>query len=133
MSQCNSSVMPTSRNTIEFTPKPAYSQNDPSAIWLEGASARRQQLLIRTVERLSVIRSVEVRSADDPAVRAAGVVRMPDGVGFTPPDDADVRWSGDASAGQPVLVEGSLADVTAVIAQARDQGAAMTATVIVGI
>jgi acetolactate synthase regulatory subunit len=96
------------------------------------ASARRQQLLVRTVERLSVVRSVEVRSADDPAVRAAGVVRMPDGVGFTPPDDADVRWSGDASAGQPVLVEGSLADVTTVVAHARAQGAAMTATVIVG-
>ena len=96
------------------------------------ASARRQQLLVRTVERLSVIRSIEVRSADDPAVRAAGVVRMPDGVGFTPPDDADVRWSGDASAGQPVLVEGSLADVTTVVAHARAQGAAMTATVIVG-
>jgi hypothetical protein len=32
-----------------------------------------------------------------------------------------------------VLVEGSLADVTAVIAHARAQGAAMTATVIVGL
>ena len=97
------------------------------------ASERRQQLLVRTVQRLSVIRSVEVRAADDPAVRAAGVVRMPAGVAFTPGSGADVRWSGDASAGQHVLVEGSLADVTAVVAHARAQGAAMTATVIVGL
>ena len=97
------------------------------------ASARRQQLLVRTVERLSVIRSVEVRSAEDPAVRAAGVVRMPAGVDFTPPSGTDVRWSGDASAGQPVLVEGSLADVTAVVAHARAQRAAMTAVVILGV
>jgi predicted amino acid-binding ACT domain protein len=94
------------------------------------ASARRQQVLVRTVERLSVIRSVEVRSADDPAVRAGGVVRMPDGVPFAPPPDTAVRWSGDASAGQPVLVEGSLADVTSVVEHARAQGAVLTATVI---
>jgi predicted amino acid-binding ACT domain protein len=97
------------------------------------ASARRQQLLVRTVERLSVIRSVEVYSADDPAVRAAGVVRMPDGVDFTPPPDTAVLWSGDASAGQPVLVEGSLADVTAVVAHAREQGAAMTAVMVLAV
>jgi acetolactate synthase small subunit len=88
------------------------------------ASPRRQQLLVRTVERLSVVRSVEVRSADDPAVRAAGVVQMP-AVG--------VRSSGDASAGQLVLVEGSLADVSTVVAHARAQGAAMTATVVVAV
>jgi predicted amino acid-binding ACT domain protein len=97
------------------------------------ASLRRQQLIVRTVERLSVIRSVEVRAASDPAVRAAGVVQMPDGVAFTPPTPADVRWSGDARAGQPVLVEGSLADVTTVVAQARARGAAMTAIVIVSV
>jgi predicted amino acid-binding ACT domain protein len=97
------------------------------------ASTRRQQLLVRTVERLSVIRSVEVRSADDPAVRAAGVVRMPDGVDFTPPPDAAVRWSGVASEGQPVLVEGSLADVMSVVTHARGQGAALTAVVILGV
>jgi predicted amino acid-binding ACT domain protein len=97
------------------------------------SSTRRAQLLMRTVERLSVIRSVEMRSADDPAVRAAGVVRMPDAVDFTPPSGADVRWSGDASASQPVLVEGSLADVTAVVAHARAEGAAMTAIVVLGI
>jgi len=97
------------------------------------ASLRRQQMLVRTVERLSVIRSVEVRSADDPAVRAAGVVRMPDGVDFAPPSGTAVRWSGDASAGQPVLVEGSLHDVSVVVEHARAQGAALTATVVRGV
>ena len=96
-------------------------------------STRRQQLLVRTVERLSVVRSVEARSADDPSVRAAGVVRMPAGVAFRPPAQAAVRWSGDASAGQPVLVEGSLHDVTAVVDHARAQGATLTATLILGL
>ncbi|NMM31876.1 MAG: hypothetical protein HHJ10_12775 [Cellulomonas sp.] len=96
-------------------------------------STRRQQLLVRTVERLSVVRSVEVYSADDPAVRAAGVVRLPDGVAFMPPSDTTVLWSGDASAGRPVLVEGSLADVTAVVGRAREQGATMTAVMVLGV
>lgn len=97
------------------------------------ATARRQHLLVRTVERLSVIRSVEVRSADDPAVRAAGVVVMPDHVPFTPPVHAAVRWSGDTTAGQPVLVEGSFADVSEVVQDARARGATTTATVILGL
>ena len=96
------------------------------------ATARRQQLLARTVERLSVVRSVDVRSAEDPTVRAAGVIRMPDGAAFTPLADRPVRWSGDATAGQPVLVEGTLADVTAVLEEARIRGSAMTAVVILG-
>jgi len=97
------------------------------------ATARRQHLLVRTVERLSVVRSVEVRSAEDPAVRAAGVVVMPDHVPFTPPPHAAVRWSGDTSAGQPVLVEGSFADVAEVVHAARARGATTTALVILGV
>ncbi|HEY3437738.1 MAG TPA: hypothetical protein VGK35_08635, partial [Actinotalea sp.] len=96
------------------------------------ATARRQQLLTRTVQRLSVVHSVDVRPADDPVVRAAGLVHMPDGVPFSPPPDAAVRWSGDAAAGQSVLVEGTLAQVTAVMAYAHDLGAAMTAVVVLG-
>ena len=96
------------------------------------ASARRQHLLARTVACLSAVQSIEVRSADDPTVRAAGVVRMAGGDPFVPPVDAPVRWSGDAAAGQPVLIEGALADVTTVMALARTQGAAMTAVVILG-
>ncbi|MGV8966309.1 MAG: hypothetical protein ACOH2F_08515 [Cellulomonas sp.] len=65
------------------------------------ASPRRQQLLVRTVERLSVIGSVEVRSPADPAVRAAGVVRMPVGVAFAPPTAVDVRWTGTRPQGNP--------------------------------
>lgn len=97
------------------------------------ATARRQHLLVRTVERLSVVRSVEVRAAEDPAVRAAGVVVMPDHVPFTPPPHAAVRWSGDTSAGQPVLVEGSFADVAEVVHAARARGATTTALVILGV
>ena len=90
------------------------------------ASERRQHLLVRTVERLSVVRSVEVRSAEDRSVRAAGVVRLPRGVAFTVPGGTDVRWSGDSTSGHPVLVEGPLADVELVIAHARASGAVAT-------
>jgi hypothetical protein len=95
------------------------------------ASERRQRLLMRTVRRLAAVRSAEVRATDDPAVRAAAVVQLPaTGGAFLPPADAAVRWSGDASAGQPVLVEGPLTDVERVVAIARAQGAVSAATVV---
>lgn len=95
------------------------------------ASERRQRLLMRTVRRLAAVRAAEVRAADDPAVRAAAVVLLPAAGGaFVPPADAAVRWSGDPSAGQPVMVEGPLADVGRVVAIARAQGAVSAATVV---
>lgn len=94
------------------------------------ASERRQRLLIRTVERLSVVRSVQVRSAADPSVRAAGVVHLPAGVAFAPPASADVHWSGESGSGRPVLVEGPLADVEAAVAHALARGAFAVATLI---
>lgn len=94
------------------------------------ASERRRRLLIRTVERLAVVRSVEVHAADDAAVRAAGVVQLPRGDEFTPPTGVDVRWSGDSRSGRPVLVEGTLADVERVVADVRAHGALAAAMVI---
>ncbi|WP_250446120.1 hypothetical protein [Actinotalea sp. C106] len=97
------------------------------------ATTRRARLLARTVERLSVVRSVVARPVEDPQVRAAGVVRMPDGVPFSPAAAADLEWSGDASAGRPVLVEGPFAQVGTVVEQARREGAVMTAVMVLGI
>jgi acetolactate synthase regulatory subunit len=94
------------------------------------ASERRRRLLIRTVERLSVVRSVQVLSAEDPSVRAAGVVHLPEGVAFTPPDGTGVWWSGDPASGRPLLVEGQLAEVEVVVAHALARGAFAVATVI---
>ncbi|GEL47851.1 hypothetical protein CHO01_29670 [Cellulomonas hominis] len=95
------------------------------------ATERRQRLLMRTVRRLAAVRAAEVRAADDPAVRAAAVVHLPvTAGGFAPPPDAPVRWSGDPAAGQPVLVEGALADVERVVADARARGAVAAATVV---
>lgn len=95
------------------------------------ASERRQRLLVRTVQRLAAVRSVEVRAVDDPEVRAAAVVHLPvTAGGFTPPQEAAVRWSGDPAAGQPVLVEGPLPDVERVVADARARGAVSAATVV---
>lgn len=95
------------------------------------ATERRQRLLMRTVRRLAAVRAAEVRAADDPSVRAAAVVHLPvTAGGFAPPADAPVRWSGDPAAGQPVLVEGALADVERVVADARARGAVAAATVV---
>ena len=96
------------------------------------ATPRRQQVLTRTVQRLSVVRTVEVRPADDPLVRAAGLIHMSRRAAFAPPPATPVRCIGDAAAGQPVLVEGTLAQVTAVLAHAQQLGAAMTAVVVLG-
>ncbi|WP_182113395.1 MULTISPECIES: hypothetical protein [unclassified Actinotalea] len=94
------------------------------------ASERRTRVLVRTVERLAAVRGVEVWRADDPGLRAAGVVHMPAGAVFRP-DAADVRWAGDSAAGNAVLVEGPLAAVERVLAAARDDGAmAVTTTVL---
>lgn len=95
------------------------------------ATERRQRLLLRTVRRLAAVRSAEVHAADDPAVRAAAVLRLPQGAGrYTPPAAAAVRWSGDPTTGQPVLVEGALAEVEQVVAVARAGGALATTVVL---
>ena len=94
------------------------------------AGERRARLLTRTLERLPQVRSVRVCRADDPRVRAAAVVHLPDGQRFVPPADAAVRWSGATRDGQPLLVEGALADVEATVAAARAAGAVRDATVV---
>ncbi|QGQ17994.1 ACT domain-containing protein [Cellulomonas sp. JZ18] len=94
------------------------------------AGERRARLLTRTVERLPQVRSVLVRRADDLGVRAAAVVHLPPGVAFRPPAHAAVRWSGETEQGQPLLVEGALADVEATVEAARAAGATSDATVI---
>lgn len=94
------------------------------------AGERRARLLARTLERLPQVRSVQVRRADDLGVRAAAVVHVRPGVAFTPPPYAAVRWSGDTAQGQPLLVEGALADVEATVEAARAAGATSDATVI---
>ncbi len=94
------------------------------------ATTRQCHVLHRAAQRLAVVRSLVIRPADDPGVRAAGVVRMPPGVTFRPPQDAPVSWSGDSGVDQPVLIEGSLADVSTVAAAARAAGAVGTGIVI---
>lgn len=95
------------------------------------ATERRRRLLVRTVGRLAAVRAVTVRAVDDPAVRAAAVVHLPPGAEpFAPPAGLAVRWAGDAAGGQPVLVEGVLPDVEAVVAHARSRGAVSAAVVV---
>ncbi len=89
---------------------------------------RRQALLIRTVARLAVVSAVRVRRADDPAVLAAAIVHLPPSPAFTLPPVA-VQVTGDPATG-PLLVEGSLADVSVVVRAAKAAGAPLAATVV---
>lgn len=89
---------------------------------------RRQALLIRTVARLAVVSAVRVRRADDPVVLAAAIVHLAGGAAFTVPP-AEVKVTGDLATG-PLLVEGSLADVSVVVAAAKAAGATLMATVV---
>lgn len=94
------------------------------------ATPRRQALLIRTVARLAVVSAVRVRRADDPGVHAAAIVHLPAGVELPPPP-AEVGVTGGA-AGGPLLVEGSLAEVSVVVSAAKAAGATLAATVVLG-
>lgn len=94
------------------------------------ATEPRARQLARTLSRLAQVDAVDLRAAEDDAVRATAVVLMPGGRGFEPRRDAAVSWSGEARQGQPVLVEGQLRQVQGVVADARDRGAVATAVVI---
>lgn len=93
------------------------------------ASERRQVQLLRTVARLAEVRDVRVRLADDPLVRAAAVVELPEGV--ETPAVPGVRWL--VEAGGPALAHGSLAGVRGAVEAARTSGATTTATVVLGL
>lgn len=92
-------------------------------------SDRIQRLLARTVERLAAIQSVSVHQANDPNVRAVGVVRAPESVSVDSLFDDAVRWSNFEGSG-PAFVEGDLVSVETALALARLAGAVTLATVI---
>lgn len=92
------------------------------------ASERRSRLLVRTVARLSAVRSVDLRAVSDPTVR--GVAVLAPGAWRATAVPAGVRCSGDPAAGQPVLVEGPLAQVEQVVAEARRAGARSVTSVV---
>lgn len=94
------------------------------------ATARRQHLLARTLERLAVVRSVTVRAADDPCVRAVAALRMPAGVDLEVPSANAVRREGQSDL---VLVEGTYAEVDALIGTGQARGAVMTAFMILDV
>jgi hypothetical protein len=94
------------------------------------AGERRRRVLTRTMERLPHVRGLVVRRADDLGVRAAAVVTAPAGVAIRPPEQAAVSWSGLTENGEPLLVEGPLADVEDVIVAARGAGSSSDALVV---
>lgn len=87
------------------------------------AGQRRQRILARAVGRLPMVRGMVVRAATDPKVRAAAVLNLPAGSSFRPDPSVPVRWFGDPEHGEPILIEGALTDVEAVVSAGRLEGA----------
>ena len=93
-------------------------------------SQRLQTLIERTLLGLAGVEAVTMLLADAPEVRAAGVVHALPGRRFVPPPETAVTWSGDTSLDQPLLVEGTLADVEAVMDAAQREGAVLTSSML---
>lgn len=92
------------------------------------ASERLARVLVRSLERLAVVRDVRLERADNPQLRAVAAFELPAGAPFEAPPGVHVQLSGEP--GQPRLVVGTLADVERVLALARASGAAGVASAI---
>ena len=96
-----------------------------TVIGLYRTSERRSAQLVRSVGRLEVVDAVSARPADDPSVRAVGIMEVPDGT-LVPPSAASATWTGDGTPESPLLVKGSLRAVEQIAAQAHQaQGTAV--------
>jgi hypothetical protein len=104
----------------------APTPNQATVIGLYRTSERRSAQLVRTVGRLEVVDSVTVRPAEDPSVRAVGIMEVPNGDTLVPPPATSATWTGDGTPERPLLVTGSLRAVEKIAAQAhRAQGTAV--------
>ena len=93
-------------------------------------SERLQKALARTLERLPAVHEVTILPLSDNRVHASAVLIFPDNQPFHPPVDVTLRWSGDPTRGQPVLMEGQFAQVQTTVEAATADGANLVATVI---
>lgn len=93
-------------------------------------SERLQRALARTLERLPAVHQVTILPLTDERVHASAVLAFPEGQTFYPPADVTLRWSGDPTRGQPVLMEGQFNQVQATVEAATANGASVVATVI---
>jgi acetolactate synthase regulatory subunit len=103
----------------------APTPNQATVIGLYQTSERRSAQLVRTVGRLEMVDAVSVRPAEDPSVRAVGIMEVPDGT-LVPPPATAATWTGDGTPERPLLVQGSLRAVEKIAGQAhRAQGTAV--------
>lgn len=93
-------------------------------------SDRLQRALARTLERLPAVHEVTILPLTDDRVHASAVLAFPEGQPFYPPPDVTLRWSGDPTRGQPVLMEGQFTEVQTTVEAATANGATLVATVI---
>jgi hypothetical protein len=103
----------------------APTPNQATVIGLYRTSERRSAQLVRTVGRLEVVDSVSVRPAEDPSVRAVGIMEVPAGT-LVPAPATSATWTGNGTPEHPLLVQGSLRAVEKIARQAhRAQGTAV--------
>lgn len=93
-------------------------------------SQRLQRAMARTLERLPAVHEVTVLELTDERVHATAVLTLPEGQTFIPPPEVTLRWSGDPTRGQPVLMAGQYAEVQATVQAATGSGAELVAMVI---
>lgn len=93
-------------------------------------SERLQRALARTLERLPAVHEVTILPLTDDRVHSSAVLQLPPGQIFQPPPEVTLRWAGDPSRGQPVLMEGQYLQVQATVEAATASGASLVATVI---
>ncbi|KYH44626.1 hypothetical protein [Branchiibius sp. NY16-3462-2] len=93
-------------------------------------SERLQKALARTLERLPAVHEVTILPLSDERVHASAVLILPDNQPFHPPVDVTLRWSGDPTRGQPVLMEGQFAQVQATVESSTARGASLVAMAI---
>lgn len=88
-------------------------------------SERIARVLVHTLERLAVVRSVALRRAEDPRVRAVALLDVPEGVELALGADVVARWGAGS-----VVVAGSLVEVERALDLARSAGAAVAAVTV---
>ena len=93
-------------------------------------SERLQRALARTLERLPAVHQVVILPLTDERVHASAVLAFPDGQPFHPPPNVTLRWSGDPTRGQPVLMEGQFVQVQTTVESATETGADLVAMAI---
>ncbi len=91
------------------------------------ASERLAHVLMRTIERLAVVKAVTLVHAEDRCLRALGVVAIDGGEAVSIAAPGVTVWTEGEGAGATTVLSGPLAQVECAVRTLRDAGAASLA------